>query len=452
MYLDKFRLYFPKFIIAVLVIGVGFLLFYRLGTHPLIDWDESIYARVAQEAVQHKSLLSFTYFDQPWYEKPPLVIWLLGFYRIFGASEWTARIPITTFALATVALSAWWVWRISRSVIATAATTALYGLSFPFLTTAYFVNFDTVVTFWALLSLYAFWEARKDRRWWLVWGAALGLGVLTKNIVGLFPLMPMAIWLLLSKGRGVLKLKQFWYGVIIAAILILPWHVYQSLAIGKPFWDNYFFYHVLGRFSHGIETNGYPFSYYFGIVFLRYPVALLIFGTSFIFGFLQSLRSVSWRLLWLSGASFFLILSSSHTKLEAYITLAIPYLVMLAGLSFATLVRLLKQPWLHYLTTATLILVCAYTGWQFNGYKLSKGENVLEYLDNKKIGLFLKDYRTDLPVYINNRDYKNLGIAYYANRSVTPLPEDLDLRDLRPILHSSTESVFANEKIIVVVR
>ena len=440
-------------ITIIIFFAFCFMLLYRLGVHPMIDWDESIYGQVAKDSLQNKNLLNFAYFGKAWYEKPPLGLWLVSAsYAIGGINDWSARVPSVLGAIAMVALSMRWVWELRKSYMAVILTIASYFIMFPFITAAYFLNLDTIVGFFVLFSLYSWWKAKNDHTWYLFFGLGIGLGVLTKNVVGLFPIIPILIHSLFGWDFSFLKEKKFWYGVLISGVVILPWHIYQSVVVGKAFWDNYLFYHVFQRYSTSLESNGAPFLYFFDIVFLRYYLALVIFGGSVLVSVYYSLKNLGLRFILICAVSLFLVFSSSITKLPSYITMTLPLIVMIAGISLANIIGLAPKKWMRTLVVAILILSFVYTGYAFNTYKLAQGEYAEQYLDNRAVGEFLRNYRTDLPVY-TNFPYLNLGIGYYANRKVIQITDtEMIGRATERVFHTKNQSVFLGENYLVIKR
>src|ERR1700734_2280721 len=62
-----------------------------LGHKPLTDWDEGIYAEVSREMLSGSWLVPHWNF-QPWFEKPPLTMWITAaFFKLFGVTEFCAR-------------------------------------------------------------------------------------------------------------------------------------------------------------------------------------------------------------------------------------------------------------------------------------------------------------------------------------------------------------------------
>ncbi|MGH9955972.1 MAG: ArnT family glycosyltransferase, partial [Pyrinomonadaceae bacterium] len=67
--------------------------FYGLGHLPFVGPDEPRYAQVAREMYLRRDLITPTLAGQPWFEKPPLLYWMMiASFRLFGISEWTARL------------------------------------------------------------------------------------------------------------------------------------------------------------------------------------------------------------------------------------------------------------------------------------------------------------------------------------------------------------------------
>src|ERR1700685_100173 len=72
----------------------AFVFFYGMGQFGLIGADEPRYAQVAREMLERHDWITPVLGGQPWLEKPPLYYWqAMLAYRIFGASDWVARLP-----------------------------------------------------------------------------------------------------------------------------------------------------------------------------------------------------------------------------------------------------------------------------------------------------------------------------------------------------------------------
>lgn len=85
-----------KYLLISLMAFTIFLAFYKLGAHPLQDWDESRNGINAFEMLQNKDWVNL-YFRQnidDWNLKPPLSIWMIATsFSIFGYNEFALRVP-----------------------------------------------------------------------------------------------------------------------------------------------------------------------------------------------------------------------------------------------------------------------------------------------------------------------------------------------------------------------
>src|SRR5918997_5425030 len=92
--------------ISLLVLIATFSLLWKLGTGSLAAWDEAIYAQVSKEIVQSGDWLTLRWEYQPWFEKPPLFMWITAlFYSLFGVGEFWARVPSALSGIALVAVT-----------------------------------------------------------------------------------------------------------------------------------------------------------------------------------------------------------------------------------------------------------------------------------------------------------------------------------------------------------
>jgi 4-amino-4-deoxy-L-arabinose transferase-like glycosyltransferase len=80
-----------------------------LRAFGLTDLDEGFYASVAWEMRQSGDWRTPTFMNQPWFEKPPLLYWLMTLsMRVFGENEFALRLPSALFYALTILLLAWW--------------------------------------------------------------------------------------------------------------------------------------------------------------------------------------------------------------------------------------------------------------------------------------------------------------------------------------------------------
>ena len=91
---------------SLLILIATFSFLWKLGAGSLAAWDEAIYAQVSKEIAQSGYWLTLHWEYQPWFEKPPLFMWITAFfYRLFGVSEFWARLPSALSGIALVGVT-----------------------------------------------------------------------------------------------------------------------------------------------------------------------------------------------------------------------------------------------------------------------------------------------------------------------------------------------------------
>ncbi len=425
----------------------AWMLFYRLGFHPLINWDEGIYAQVAKENLQNRSLWRFTYFGQPWHEKPPAVIWLAqaGF-KIFGVSELGARFFIAVLALGTAWLCYLLAKTLANSKLAGFLTLAALLICRHFFLTSFFLGFDVPLGFFILLAVYAFIKAEFNPKYFYLFWLALALAVMTKSLLGFLPLVIVFLYSLATADFGYLKNKFFYRGLIFFFLLAAPWHIAQSVNFGKNFWDSYLFYHVFNRFAAEVENNGAPFWYYLNI-FKSNPLLGLLSGFSFVFLTVRGFRNKNRLLTPIAAIVIFLIFSFAKTKGSGYIAPIYPFLAAMIGLGLFDFLRLVKQQAIKYAAAAVLIGIFAALAIQYNNFKLLKWGGEQAFFDNRAIAQWLKEKYPNTPAYLNSWAHGGPALSYYFGRRVDIVPEEIrpkgeELTLKKLVLHRPTRNLF----------
>jgi hypothetical protein len=250
-----------------------FVVFYILSEGSLHDWDEAIYAQVAKEIAVSDDWLTLTWAGYPFWHKPPLYFWLTAvLYKFVGINEFAARTFSAAFGFGVVALTFWLGLRLFSW--AAGATAALLLLSIDQSTYCHWHNFvcqarvgmlETMLTFWLLLSMILVWEANERPRLIILIGITAGLAVMTKAWIGFFALaMPMLYAVITRQFHA--RRKYWGLAVLLAALVILPWHLWQIWIHGNSFLHEYFVVNVFGRMTGVLEENRHSTFFYFDIL------------------------------------------------------------------------------------------------------------------------------------------------------------------------------------------
>lgn len=424
---------------AVLIAAFAIITFYRLGARPLQDFDEAIYAQVAHEAMQSGHQLGFTWLGNPplhrtemWFEKPPVMIWLIeASDAVFGVNEFAARFWTAIFAILTLPLAFLFAQELSketasgrgaeggdRGYCAAFLSVAAFFTAFQFIDDARILQMDIPVGFFVLLSMYSFWRAREDSRFYFLFWSALAFGLMVKSVIGLLPLPIIFIFSLLALDFGYLKVKSFWLGTLVFFALILPWHIVESIRYGKEFWHQYLFYHLLERYSSALEGNSGPFTFYLDIM-LQAHIFFRALMIALVYFIAKSFKCRAYLYVTTAILFIFMFFSTAGTKLPPYILVIYPFAAIAIGMALrdfsAWLEKFQKNISLPVFAVATVIFLIA--GFQ-NARANLAGENDPQLASDKVVGEYLKGHCLDKPVYFYSVDRLKPSIIFYADRMV----------------------------------
>jgi 4-amino-4-deoxy-L-arabinose transferase-like glycosyltransferase len=424
---------------AVLVFIFAAVAFYHLGNRPLIDYDESIYAQVAREALQNHSQLDLTWLGYiaqhkppQFFDKPPLIIWLVETSQlVFGINEFSARFWTAIFAILTLPLVFLFTQKLSQSSAAATLAVAAFFAAFQFDDFAGVLQLDIPVGFFVLLALYSFWQAGENGRYHLLFWVAMGLGVMTKSVIGLLPLPVVLIYSAAQADFKWLKSKNFLLGGLLFLAIVLPWHILQQIRYGGAFWDQYLTYHLLKRYAVTLDSNGGSPHYYLDI-FFRQRILFCCLLPSLVWFIARSFKSKPHFFLTVTLLFIFLFFSAAATKLPPYILVAYPYVAIMIGMMLAALAGRLEKSGKNSgnIFIAAVILVFVAASLEHKQIRLAQ-ENDPQLVSDKAVGEYLKTHNLGQHVYYYSVNWQKPAVIYYSNRPVYindfyrhPRPED----------------------------
>lgn len=299
----------PRFLL-LLVLALGLLLFvWRLGSTGQVDETPPLFAAAARAMADTGDWLIPRVNGLPRYDKPPLVYWLMGgLYALPGQPQWN---PLGTWAsalpsaLASVAvmlglahtLLRWPQPPLPRRPGSTALAAALaYALSPLVLLWGRIGVSDALFTALVAFSLLLCWQcyAEPSLPWWRPW-PVLGLAVLAKGPVAVVLLaltLALFAWLQADPAALLLRLRPL-RGLLLTAAVALPWYGLALWVEGRPYWDSFFGYHNLQRFTSVVNQHLQPWWYFLPVLLLASLPAtpLLLLGLARAIG---PLRRAPW--------------------------------------------------------------------------------------------------------------------------------------------------------------
>ncbi|MFM7674312.1 MAG: glycosyltransferase family 39 protein [Synechococcus sp.] len=346
----------------VCLLGLCWIAFFQgLGALGLMDKTEALFVEVAHQMELRHDWVTPWWNGQTFFDYPVWGYWMVALsFRLFGVSEWAARLPVALAASAVVlaAFGLLLLWadpgetrlaRVGRAAVGAgvlATTPGWIGWG-RIATTDMFLS--TAIT----LALFGYLLAERDptRPGWRRFGqvalaACAGIAVLAKGPVGaLLPALVIGADLLVRGhwGRWLRPVPLLPMAALFAGV-VLPWYAAATAVHGRAFLDGFLGFSNLERFTTVLYDHpGPPWFYLPWVVLLLLPWSLFLPAAIARLG-LQPLRlraaasagPLPWvLLLWpVLIVAFF---SAAATKLPGYILPALPAASLLVALHWRPL-------------------------------------------------------------------------------------------------------------------
>jgi 4-amino-4-deoxy-L-arabinose transferase-like glycosyltransferase len=354
------RLRIPDWLLLLAV--CGFFFFWKLSAFGLIGADEPRYAQVAREMLMRHDWVTPTLGGQVWLEKPPLYYWqAMIAYRLFGVSDWVARLPSALDGFLLVVAVYWFLRRFRPGLeldgalmVATSAGIVGYARAASMdmaLATAFAI---------AMLAWFAWLESR-SRTCLAVFYAGLALGLLAKGPVAPFlAALLVALFTVSQKSIEIVKRTLWLPGIALFCVIGLPWYIAVQLR-NPQFFRVFVLEHNLARFGTNLYHHPEPFWYYIPVTLLGW-MPWSVFVIAALIWSVRCMRSQAsdrlniFLLIWIAVVTVFF--SFSQSKLPGYVLPAIPAGAVLVAQWLRQ--RVIQKPsallaGLHALTASVLI-------------------------------------------------------------------------------------------------
>ena len=285
------------------IVGVAaVVLFWGIGDIGLIDETEPLFIEASRQMLLTGDWITPSFNGVPRFDKPPLIYWLMVLcFKLFGVSEWAARLPSALSAVGIALITFYTVKRHSPALGPSASldpnrpwlaawisvTMLLLNLNTYFWgRTGYADMLLTACLGGALLAFflgYAQPEPKLKDRWYLAFYGLIALAVLTKGPIAI--LLPAAILgsftIYLGNFRAIVRELRLGRGALIVLAIALPWYILVTLADGEAFIDSFFGYHNLTRFTSVVHQHSGPWYFHILVILAGFfpwsaylPVAL----------------------------------------------------------------------------------------------------------------------------------------------------------------------------------
>ena len=338
--------------VLALVLGLGVLIaLWRLGSTGLVDETPPLFAAAGRAMAETGDWLTPRVNGLPRYDKPPLIYWLMGLgFAIPGQGAWdplgtwSARLPSALSCIAVMlgladTLLRWPQENDAHPRASAVAAPLVFALSPLVLIWSRTAVSDGLLCALLSLSLLLQWRRFADpdhQRWFSAW-IVLGLAVLAKGPVAVvLSGLTLLLFGLLRQQLGLLwqRLRPL-PGLLITALISLPWYVAELLVEGQPFWDSFFGYHNLQRFTSVVNDHLQPWWFFLPVMavaaipFTAYLLVALVQRASRRTEPQHSLQQ--YAACWLLAV--FLFFTTAATKLPSYWLPATPAAALLITLA-----------------------------------------------------------------------------------------------------------------------
>ncbi|WP_088891599.1 ArnT family glycosyltransferase [Leptolyngbya ohadii] len=333
---------------------IGFFLFavvlltWDLGSLPLRDWDEGLVAQVAKEIYQapFNSLtwLHPTMWGEPYFNKPPLVHWLIALcYGIGGVNEWTARLPGALLTAISVPLF----YLLGREVFhrrsPAVCATLVYLTSLPVVRLGRLAMLDGAILCFLIGMMLCLLRSRRNYSYTLGAGIGLGLICLTKGIMLGLLLGAIGLGFLAWDTPRLLRSGYLWWGLLLGMIPALLWYGLQAVHYGDLFISNNLGSQSFQRIVTDVEQNrGAPWYYLLEI--LKYGAPWILFLPLGYWTAWEE-RNLGWaKLTIVWGGVYLAAISLMATKLPWYVLPLYPAMALAIGAVLSDLWKQGKHP------------------------------------------------------------------------------------------------------------
>lgn len=347
----------PALLAAVLF---SLLVCFGIWLRPLFPIDETRYISVAWEMYLSGDYFVPTKNGAVYSHKPPLLFWLINLvWSVFGVSEFAARLVAPAFSVLNIYLT----YRLGRMLFPDAPQIARNGAVLLCSLVAYTIYtsltmFDAMLTTATLLGLMGIWRGISDGTlWgWLIFGAALGLGVLTKGPVIFLHILPALVayklWAQSPKPQGRLRFRGIALGFAIGLGIVLLWLLPAIILGGEVYRNEILWKQSAGRVANVFDHARPPWFFLMLLPVYLFPWVL---NLNVWHGLGRVLRQAEIRFLLISAVSAFVLFSLVGSKQAHYLVPEMPLVALIVAAALA------QVKWRRALdvTLPLMALICA---------------------------------------------------------------------------------------------
>ena len=244
---------------------------YNLSAVPPYHSDENFYVTSTRNMIASGDYVTPVYHDKKRFAKPILFYWMVAAsYKMFGVNLFSARLVSSLFASLCIPIVYIIARRLFDPKVALISALLLPGCYLHFQIARWAIT-DMAFNFFILSTFYFFIrgsqdELNKEISYYFAY-ICMGIGFMIKGPIAIIiPALVIGGFIMSLRNWEELSQLRVGSGVMILAIIILPWFVTMLTIHGDEFKN-----HILGAELRDRIVHDTPFSlYYFGVIFRYY--------------------------------------------------------------------------------------------------------------------------------------------------------------------------------------
>jgi len=279
----------------------------------ITNFDGAYYAIKAREIFSSDSLWVVTWNGTAsFFDNPPLPFWLTGLvYKVFGVSGYAAVFSSAIFGVLIVYLT----YSLCNYLYKDNWTSflAAFVLLFPglFMDSSRRAMLDITLAFFVTASMYCLLKGLKNRKFFFLYGLMAGCAVLTKSLLGFFPVVIGLVFIFWYGGLKKVFNFEFIVGVVLSITVGCSWYLVNWFMFGDSFLYGHFKTSHMGLIPHDF--------------FSKNPL--------YIFGYLKDMLRNYWPWFPVTVAGVFLFAKSAfqtkdHRSIFLFLWVSIPFVIM----------------------------------------------------------------------------------------------------------------------------
>jgi 4-amino-4-deoxy-L-arabinose transferase-like glycosyltransferase len=340
--------------IVLFFLALSALLFIPfLGNVHLFDWDEINFAEAAREMIVTGDYLRVQIDHAPFWEKPPLFIWLQAIsMNVFGINEFAARLPNALIGIATILLLFWTGNTFfDRKVAIFWASVYIASLLPHFYFKSGIIDPLFNLCIFSSLVVYGYYHRKmkesQNKPYQLIalMGAMCGLAVLTKGPVGyllvILSFSIVSIWRIIKKEYTIIDFLIEGSIATVATIAVCSVWYGTEILVNGPWFMEQFLQYQIRLLTTGDAGHSGPFFYHAVVLLIGcFPASIFFFSSLRIKGKeeLTETQTLFHRCMFVLFFVVLILFSIVKTKIVHYSSMAYFPITFFAALSLAKLV------------------------------------------------------------------------------------------------------------------